>query len=114
MCVLCCRYVQAEAGETRVTLDDFPNGRALVHVEIPTAVHARMAKSGLTPEDVFHAMIAAAPKVDVVAVDLPTMGRYFDSKAGGVYSCGLGFRVGCTAVLHASSDLYGLRKRLVW
>jgi hypothetical protein len=53
----------AAAGETRITLDDFPNGRALIHIEIPTAVYARMLKMGLTPEYVFNAMIAAAPKV---------------------------------------------------
>jgi len=57
------RYTVAAAGETRITLDDFPNGRALIHIEIPTAVYARMLKMGLTPEYVFNAMIAAAPKV---------------------------------------------------
>ena len=70
--------IMAAAGETRVTLDAFPNGRAVVHLEIPRPVHVRMQRAGIAPLDVFDAMVHVAPKIGVVAVDLPSMADYFD------------------------------------
>ena len=38
-----------------------------------------MTRMGMTPHDIFTAMIQHAPKVDITAVDVPTtMGKYFD------------------------------------
>ena len=85
---MCLRRYTLPAGETRVTLDDFPNGRAEIHLEVPHVVFTRMTKIGMSPADVFNAMIAAAPKVGIVAVDIPTMGKYFDSKGAMIPGAG--------------------------